>query len=137
MITAILSILIHFIFPFIRFFNFPENLIGVIFILIGAYLNMSADKAFKEFDTTVKPFEESSHLITDGVFRISRNPMYLGMFLILIGLGLILGSLIPFILPFIFAVIIKRRFILMEEKMLLEKFGNEWLFYKNEVRRWI
>ena len=98
---------------------------------------MAADKAFKEFDTTVKPFEASSHLITDGVFRISRNPMYLGMFLILIGLGLSLGSLLPIIFPFIFARIIKRRFILAEEKMLKEKFGKEWLFYKNEVRRWI
>jgi protein-S-isoprenylcysteine O-methyltransferase Ste14 len=137
MVTIILQVLIHFAFPFLRLLLFPENLIGIIFIVAGTVLNISADRAFKEANSTVKPFEESSQLMTQGVFKISRNPMYFGMFLVLIGIAAILGSLIPFILSFIFAWIMKRRFILIEEKMLLEKFGNEWLFYKNDVRRWV
>ena len=136
-VTIFLQILIHFVFPFLWLLFFPVNLIGVIFIAAGAALNIFADRAFKEANTTVKPFEEPSHLLTHGTFKISRNPMYFGMFLILIGVATILGSIIPFILAFIFVRIINRRFILNEEKMLLDKFGNEWLFYKNEVRRWI
>jgi len=136
-VTIILQILIHFAFPFLWLLIFPVNLIGAIFIAAGAALNIFADKAMKEANTTVKPFEESSHLLTEGAFKISRNPMYFGMFLILIGVALILGSIIPFILAFIFVRIINRRFIVIEEKMLLDKFGKEWQFYKNEVRRWI
>ena len=136
-VIIILQVLIHFAFPFLWLLIFPVNLIGVIFIAAGTALNIFADKAMKEANTTVKPFEESSHLLTHGAFKISRNPMYFGMLLILIGVATILGSIIPFILAFIFVRIINRRFILIEEKMLLDKFGNEWLFYKNEVRRWI
>ncbi len=135
--AIIISIILHFTLPVLRFMYFPENLTGIIFIVAGAIFNISADRAFKEVNTTVKPFEEPTCLMTEGVFRISRNPMYLGMLLILFGLSILLGSISPFIVVLIFGRLINRRFIQIEEKMLLEKFGDEWRHYKNKVRRWI
>lgn len=64
-------------------------------LIFGVALNISADRMFKQHKTTVKPFEESTSLVTDGVFRFSRNPMYLGMVLILSGVVLLAGSTTP------------------------------------------
>lgn len=110
---------------------------GLIPLIIGIYLNLSADRYFKNNKTTVKPFEESSALITDGVFKFSRNPMYLGMVLILFGLALLLQSFSPFIVATIFIFVMERVFVNNEEKMLEEKFGEEWNRYKQATRKWI
>jgi protein-S-isoprenylcysteine O-methyltransferase Ste14 len=96
-----------------------------------------ADKAFREAKTTVKPFQESAALITDGVYRISRHPMYLGFVLILLGLAVLLGSLTPFIIVPVFVIVMDRVFIVVEERMLEEKFGQAWLDYKAQIRRWV
>ena len=70
----------------------PWRAAGVVPIAAGVWLNLAADRAFKERGTTVKPFERSSALVTGGAFRLTRNPMYLGMVLILIGVALLLGA---------------------------------------------
>jgi protein-S-isoprenylcysteine O-methyltransferase Ste14 len=106
-------------------------------LILGGILNLVADKDFKKFNTTVKPFEYSSALITDGVFKFSRNPMYLGMSLILLGESILFGTLIPFFIVIIFSILMHFNFIKTEEKMLLEKFGQEFIDYKNNVRCWI
>jgi len=63
--------------------------------------------------------------------------MYLGFVLILLGLAVLLGSLTPFIVVPIFAAVIDRVFIVVEEQMLANRFGQAWLDYKSRVRRWI
>jgi protein-S-isoprenylcysteine O-methyltransferase Ste14 len=85
----------------------------------------------------VKPFEESKALITTGVFAISRNPMYLGMTLILFGLGLLLGSLTPFLVVSALPVLLGRLFIFPEEQMLDDTFGAQFQEYRKRVRRWM
>ncbi len=105
--------------------------------MIGIVLNALADQTFKKHETTVKPFEESTALVTGGVFNISRNPMYLGMTLILLGTGVLLGSVIPFAIVPVFAVLLDRIFIVEEEKMLEDTFGDQFRQYRNQVRRWI
>ncbi|MCZ6678990.1 MAG: isoprenylcysteine carboxylmethyltransferase family protein [Candidatus Poribacteria bacterium] len=100
-------------------------------------LTLTAVRAFKQHQTTVKPFEESSALVTNGVFGITRNPMYLGLVLILFGLGVFTGTFIPFVVIPIFAVLMNVMFIKVEERMLEEKFGEAWLRYRSKVRRWI
>jgi protein-S-isoprenylcysteine O-methyltransferase Ste14 len=87
--------------------------------------------------TTVKPFQESATLVTDGVYRISRHPTYLGFVLILLGLAILLGSLTPFFIVPIFAVVMDRVFIVADERMLAEKFDQAWLDYKATVRHWV
>src|SRR5208337_2720588 len=100
------------------------NLIGIVFILIGLYLELAADGAFHRAGTTVTPYDESQALITQGVFRFSRNPMYLGFALLLFGAAGLFGTLTPFLVTPVFMILIERRFIRGEEAMLEHTFGE-------------
>ena len=128
---------VHFLIPIVRVIVFPYSLFGLIPLAFGVALNLLADRAFKKHSTTVKPFERSSTLVTKGVFAISRNPMYLGMVLSLIGVGILLGSLAPFVVVPVIAVLLDRRFIAIEEPMLGGRFGEDWAAYRSRVRRWL
>jgi protein-S-isoprenylcysteine O-methyltransferase Ste14 len=135
--AIILINVIHFALPTRRFIVFPWNLFGILTIVAGAAVNLLADSAFKKFKTTVKPYQESSALITNGVFRISRNPMYLGFVLILSGNAILLGSLPSWLIIAGFIPIMHIVFIRVEEAMLEETFGDSWREYRKSVRRWI
>lgn len=130
-------VIAHFVLPAVQLLAFPWTLTGLAPIAAGIALNLAADRAFTARGTTVKPFARSSALVTTGVFGLSRNPMYLGMILLLIGVGLLLGSLLPFLAVIAFAVLIDRRFVTAEERMLAETFGDEWRVYRRRVRRWL
>jgi protein-S-isoprenylcysteine O-methyltransferase Ste14 len=105
--------------------------------VIGGVLNIWTDQLFKKNETTVKPDEKPSVLIQTGPFNISRNPMYLGMTILLIGIGFILGSIISFVGAILFVVAMEIAFITQEEKYLQEQFGEEFDTYRKKVRRWI
>lgn len=76
-------------------------------------------------------------LITDGPFRFSRHPMYLGMALAVLGLGLVFGSATPFLVVAVFPLIIDRLHIAPEEAALDDAFGGDWRAYASRVSRWI
>jgi protein-S-isoprenylcysteine O-methyltransferase Ste14 len=128
---------LHFLFPVKKVIVFPSNLLGAIPLAIGIVLNLIADRALKEHKTTVKPFEKSTVLVTDGAFRVSRHPMYLGFVLILTGIAIFMGTLTPYLAIVAFVVLMDIVFIRTEETMLEETFGKAWLNYKRKVRRWI
>jgi protein-S-isoprenylcysteine O-methyltransferase Ste14 len=136
-IAIAVMLALHFLLPLIKIIAWPWTLLGIIPLAGGIALNLSADNAFRTARTTVKPFEESTALVTSGVFRISRHPMYLGFVLALIGIAVLLGSLAPWIVIPVFAVLMDRIFIQVEESMLQARFGQDWLQYKATVRRWI
>ena len=138
MLIAIIAMLIlNFILPLSRIVPPLWNLIGLIFLASGMILNLIADNVFKQARTTVKPYQESSSLVTNGVFQISRNPMYLGMVLILMGIAFLLRSLSPFLMIILFAILIDRTYVRVEEQMLAEKFGAKWQAYKASTKRWL
>jgi protein-S-isoprenylcysteine O-methyltransferase Ste14 len=137
LIALVLIILSHFITPLAKLFFTPWNLVGLIPLCFGIWINLSADRAFHQAGTTVKPSEEPSTLVTTGVFSISRNPMYLGFVAILVGIALLLGTLSPYLIVIAFAVLMDRMFITLEEKNLERKFSSTWMKYKQKVRRWI
>jgi protein-S-isoprenylcysteine O-methyltransferase Ste14 len=135
--AILIAVALHFLFPGTIIVPLPWNLLGLVPLAGGIVINLMADGAFHKAGTTVKPFQESTALITGGVFRISRNPMYLGFVLALIGVALLLGSLTPWIIVPLFAVLMDRVFIIVEEQMLQARFGQAWSEYKAQVRRWI
>ena len=137
LVAIILILLLHFIFPIANIIKIPWNLIGLLPIVLGVAMNLIADNAYKRYQTTVKPFQESHALIADGVYRLSRHPMYLGFVLVLIGVSLLLGSFSPYIVVIVFAILMDIVFIRVEESMLEGKFQQEWKDYKSKVRRWI
>jgi protein-S-isoprenylcysteine O-methyltransferase Ste14 len=137
LVAMILILLLHFIFPIANVIKIPWNLMGLFPLVLGVALNLIADNAYKRSQTTVKPFLESNALITDGVYRLSRHPMYLGFVLILLGVSLLLRSFSPYIVVILFAILMDIVFIRVEESMLEEKFRQEWKDYKSKIRRWI
>jgi protein-S-isoprenylcysteine O-methyltransferase Ste14 len=137
LVSIVAMVVLHFLLPVTTIIPLPWNVIGIIPLALGIAINIVADSALHKADTTVKPFEESAALVTSGVYRISRHPMYLGFVLILIGVAILVGSLMPYIVIPIFAVLMDRVFIQVEERMLEARFGEAWLGYKRQTRRWI
>lgn len=128
---------LHFLFPLAEVIASPYNYLGVMLLIVGLVFNVWSSNFFNKVKTTVKPFEEASYLVTEGLFKYSRHPMYLGMLLALVGLFLLLGSITPlFVIP-IFVWAITKRFLLIEERALEERFGEEYIKYKDRVRRWL
>lgn len=136
LLAIILMILLRFLPPKLVVITVPINLIGMAPIVAGLALAVVGDRMFKRHGTTVKPFEASSAFLTSGVFGFSRNPMYLGMVLVLVGLGLILGTVVPFVVVPLFVWLMTARFIVKEEAMLQAQYGEMYDEYKRRVRRW-
>jgi hypothetical protein len=91
---------------------------------------------FNKNKTPVKPHLKP-RLITSGIFRFTRNPMYLGMTLILFGVSICVGSLTTFVSPVVFFLISEGRFVPPKEAVMENLFGEEYLEYKRRVERWV
>jgi protein-S-isoprenylcysteine O-methyltransferase Ste14 len=135
--ALVLMVGLHFLLPGSQLWDGPIRYLGVIPVLIGAWLAVAPSMHFDRIGTTVKPFEESRVLVVTGVFAWSRNPMYLGMVSILLGLWIVLGSLVPLLVVPVFAWLLRKRFIEREEWELRGRFGDEYVAYTARVRRWI
>lgn len=128
---------LHFWLPVKQLFFPPITYLGIGAIAVGIVVLLFCAYLFRQKNTAIVPFQESSYLIRESIFNYSRNPIYLGMIVTLVGVWLYLGSLTPvFIVP-VFAWLIQKLFIKEEERMLEAKFGEEYQEYKATVRRWI
>ena len=92
---------------------------------------------FIKADTGLEPFDEATTLVTGGFYRVTRNPMYVGMFLMLFGVAFLMGSISVLLPLLMFVLVIRYNFVLGEERFLEAAFGQDYLIYKSEVRRWI
>src|SRR4030042_5701304 len=137
LIALIVMLIFHFVIPITKLIPCPWNLLGLIPLVLGILINFIADSAIHKAGTTVKPFQESTFLMTVSVYSISRHPMYLGFVVLLSGVAILLGSLSPWVIIPIFALLMEVVFIRVEERMLEKKFAATWLAYKKKIRRWI
>ena len=110
---------------------------GVIPVLFGIAMAAISAAMFVKADTGLEPFDEATTLVTGGFYRITRNPMYLGMFLMLFGVAFLMGSVTTLLPLLLFVLVIRYNFVLGEERFLEAAFGQSYLDYKSEVRRWI
>lgn len=128
---------LHAFWPVTRLISPPFTYLGWILFAAGVAAAVSVKLRFDRVGTPIKPYEVSEHLVTDGLFAYSRNPVYVGMILGLSGIVVILGTLSPaFVVP-AFAYVIRSRFIAVEERMLEDRFGGAYRDYAGRVRRWI
>jgi protein-S-isoprenylcysteine O-methyltransferase Ste14 len=135
--AIVLMVLLHLLVPGPQWPTGPSRSVGALLLFAGIVLNVYCAKLFEDRGTSIKPYEESSKLVVEGPYRFSRNPMYLGMLSILGGIGLLLGSTVPFVVIPVFALVITHRFILVEEAMLARRFGAAYASYCRRVRRWL
>ncbi len=129
--------LLHRWLPIIDLIDPPISWLGWVLIVAGVGLAVWAERLFSRAGTGVRPFTPSTALIADGPYRITRNPMYLGMMLVLLGGFLLagsLGSLLP--IP-IFFWWIHSHFILPEENHMAQHFGEAYETFKQKTRRWL
>jgi len=123
--------------PATRVIPIPANFAGVVLFLIGGYLASSAKKQFQEKNIPIKPYDRPTVLDTDGAFRYTRNPMYLGIAIGLTGLAVLMRSYINFAFPIMFLIVMDVAFVRREEDILEHQLGAEYLAYKTRVRRWL
>ena len=123
--------------PLIVLIQAPLSYIGFVLLTAGLSLIIACSIMFNKADTPIIPFEPSTTLLTHGIYRYTRNPIYLGMLIILLGAAIALGSLTPFLLLPVFFFIIQEGYIKYEEPFLEEIFGDRYREYKFRVRRWL
>ena len=124
---------------------FPESnlefltVLSYIFYFSGFFVLVLAVSLFKKQNTTVNPIkiENASSLVTSGVFEYSRNPMYLGMALILLGLTLMFNMIGGILFTLLFTIYITKFQIRPEEEVMERFFGADFIKYKQNVRMWL
>ena len=115
-----------------------QLLVGILIVVSGLAVLISAARVFKQLETTINPMDPSqaSKLAIIGPFKYTRNPMYLGMSIMLLGFGIIFGAKLTIFLLVLFVLYITLFQIIPEERAMQEKF-DDWEEYKSKVRRWL
>ena len=138
LLVALLSMFaLHHWLPLANLTPPPWRQSGVVLIIPSILILLYSGLSFIKAKTAMLPFSGATALVTDGLYRFTRNPMYLGMVLFLLGVAILLGSLSALAPVIAYIWIIDRQFIRNEELFLQGIFGKEYLAYRKRVRRWI
>jgi len=139
LLAAVLMWAVHHWRPLWHWIVPPWNRVGGLVGAVGVAIGVAALVRFRQARTTPNPMDphKASCLVTDGVFCGSRNPMYLGLVLMLIGWAIWLGSTTPWLIPPLFVIVITVVQIIPEEHALEQRFGDQYLTYRRSVPRWI
>ena len=116
-----------------------QDITAIIIFLIGMLILINPIFKFIKSKTTIDPikFKKVNKLITSGIYKYSRNPMYLGLLMLVTSTSIFYLNIFSITTPFFFYYWINRFQIKREEIFLTEKFGKEYLLYKTKTRRWI
>ena len=121
-----------------EFLNYLRSIeIGLIFILSSFILIYLSLKSFKNHREDPNPTTESNILITSGIFKYIRNPMYLALTLFQFGIGASLSFIHICLMSFVTIVILNYFVVKKEEKYLIDRFGSSYITYLNSTRRWL
>tara|TARA_B100001939_G_scaffold202785_1_gene174315 strand:- start:70 stop:510 length:441 start_codon:yes stop_codon:yes gene_type:complete len=112
-------------------------LIGLFVLLPSIALIFLSFKELNNNNTTIYPDGDPEKLVVNGPFKYSRNPIYLGMFGIILAVPFLIESLSTLLIPFLFILILENTWIPYEEKKLKEKFNDEWDQYCAQTPKWL
>lgn len=121
-------------------FGLPDRwgaFVGISLVVIGFLIEGEATMRFRRAETAVQPWKPSDALVTAGIYRVSRNPIYIGFGVIYTGLALLLDSPMALALLFPCLIVVDRGVIAREERYLEAKFGESYRAYARSVRRWL
>ena len=135
--SLLLCTILNYFYPYERIIAFPNNLFGIALAIFSIFLGAKSFALFKKYKTNIKPDDKPLKFIKGGAYHYTRNPIYVSMLLLLLGIAIVVGKTIFFIGPAIFFALANFYFIPFEEKNLKKAFGKKYLEYKKEVGRWI
>ena len=137
-VASILAMAVgHLAWPLAYWLVSPWNLAGLGPIAAGIVVAVAGNLCFRRQGTPVNPFSTPTSLVVAGPFRVSRNPMYLGLTLALTGIALLFGSVTALLPVPVFVAVLYWMFIRREERVMEQAFGAEYVAYKRRVRRWL
>lgn len=139
LVIAVLMWLLSRAAPPLHFEFAAGSLIGSILALLGVATSVLGVATFARAKTTINPTtpNATTSLVSGGIYRVTRNPMYLGLLLILTAWALYLSNVVPFLLLPVYIIYINLFQIAPEERALSSLFGREFAAYQSRVRRWI
>jgi protein-S-isoprenylcysteine O-methyltransferase Ste14 len=134
--TLAFGFLAQWLWPIHLFHWTPLRWIGGAFAITSAVLAKSGENALRRAGTNIKPTEPTLAIVQDGPFRFSRNPLYLSLTILYVGVSFMFNAAWPMILLLPLLVVAQRGIIYREERYLQAKFGDEYLRYRSRVPRW-
>jgi protein-S-isoprenylcysteine O-methyltransferase Ste14 len=132
-----LGVLIERVFPLAFLPDGVTSILGGVLIAVGVGIVFFAIRAMHRASTPVDPYKPTTALVVDGPFRFTRNPLYLSLTLVYLGITSLMNAFWPLVLLPAALVIVQRGVIVHEERYLESKFGEEYMRYKAKVRRWL
>ena len=136
-ILLFLSFLVDYLLPQFRFIFGKYRYIGSLILIFGLSITFYSFYLFKKNKTPIIPGQKPKFMVAQGTYKFTRNPMYLGVTIALLGFSLYFGNLLSLLSPIIFFLIMNYYFVPFEEELLEKIFGKKYLDYKKKVRRWI
>jgi protein-S-isoprenylcysteine O-methyltransferase Ste14 len=136
-LLIVVSVIMHFVVPIRLLVPLPLRYTGLVLILSGILINYRAAAVLRKMGTSTSFGDPPTHLANEDVFRISRNPIYLGAIAVLLGLAVLLGSLVTFFFPLLLFALLDQLYIPSEEHEMEEQFGADYRAYTRTVRRWL
>ena len=139
LMSAILMLILSKYFNKANFSLNQHNHFALFFLIVAIIIILISILKFIKVSTTISPLKpnKTSILVDSGIYKYTRNPMYLGLLLILFSLFFYLKNFLSFLVLPLFVIYITKNQILPEEKVLENLFGDQYKKYKNKVRRWI
>ena len=137
MALLIFATVFHASFPAQSSYLYSSAFLSVALVSAGFAVMMLAWWQFKERKVAICPTADTDYLITDGIYRLTRNPMYLGMVTMLGGVAVFIGALPFYAVTIVYFILIDRWFCPYEEEKLLATFEHDYDAYQSKVRRWV
>ncbi len=132
-----LMLMLHGMVPVASLLPWPAKGLGLLPLVAGLALASWHARLFRRIRTNINTFGEPGQLTTAGLYAKTRNPMYLGMALGLVGAAVLLGSLSVWVGPMVFLALANLWYIPLEERAMAGKFGAAYAAYRQSVPRWL
>lgn len=137
LLSIVLMLALHFWLPLAIFASPSLSMVGLVPLLVGLGVVVYLGRMYQAHRTNINTFAEPTALFTEGLFRYTRNPIYFGLVVSLLGIVLLLGSLSPLVVWILFVVVVDRYYIAYEELKLRRAFGEHYDAYRERTPRWL
>ena len=135
--ALLIGLTLHYFVPIQFLAGAPSIWLGSLFISVAGPVILSAVRVIRRAKTAFDLRKPTTSIVTEGAFRMSRNPAYLALTLLYLGIASLINSIwvLLMVVPTVF--VMQRGVVKREERYLVRKFGQEYIRYKEQVRRWI